>query len=184
MAKLSSVDERLVCSHLSCVRTSCKALDIRFLDPVMTASERTRYEVLDIRDVNSYHTPAPHVEDEGIVWFLNKRNGGVPLSGITSATLVPCCIFTGDCRGNPEEGGDDVKSAWPLRLGLHTWYNGRYKGLPSRKTEPILKNRSQFGSEAATRLREVGIASNRGSARHGEYVLGSCTHRPSHHGSW
>ena len=24
----------------------------------------------------------------------------------------------------PEEGGDDVKSSWPLRLGLHTCYNG------------------------------------------------------------
>src|ERR1035437_7929913 len=23
-----------------------------------------------------------------------------------------------------EEGGDDVKSAWPLRTGLHTCYNG------------------------------------------------------------
>ena len=30
------------------------------------------------------------------------------------------------------------------------------------------------GSESATRLREVGIASNRGSERHGEYVPGSC----------
>src|SRR4249919_455689 len=27
----------------------------------------------------------------------------------------------------PEEGGDDVKSAWPLCLGLHTCYNGRHK---------------------------------------------------------
>jgi hypothetical protein len=27
---------------------------------------------------------------------------------------------------NSEEGGDDVKSAWPLRPGLHTRYNGRY----------------------------------------------------------
>ena len=27
---------------------------------------------------------------------------------------------------NSEEGGDDVKSAWPLRLGLHPRYNGRY----------------------------------------------------------
>ena len=43
---------------------------------------------------------------------------------------------------------------------------------------------SQFGLESATRLYEVGIASNRGSARHGEYVLGSCTHRPSNHESW
>src|SRR4029077_7037239 len=47
----------------------------------------------------------------------------------------------------------------------------------------IPKNRPQFGSESATRLREVGIASNRGSARRGEYVLGPCTHRPSRHGS-
>ena len=42
---------------------------------------------------------------------------------------------------------------------------------------------SQFGSQAATRLREVGIASNRGSACRGEYVPGPCTHRPSHHES-
>ncbi len=27
-----------------------------------------------------------------------------------------------------EEGGDDVKSARPLRPGRHTCYNGRYKG--------------------------------------------------------
>src|ERR687885_974799 len=43
---------------------------------------------------------------------------------------------------------------------------------------------SQFGSHSATRVREGGIASNRGSARRGEYVPGPCTHRPSHHGSW
>ena len=39
----------------------------------------------------------------------------------------------------PEEGGDDVKSAWPLCPGLHTRYNGQYNGLPSREAEPILK---------------------------------------------
>ena len=37
----------------------------------------------------------------------------------------------------PEDGGDDVKSSWPLRPGLHTCYNGRYKGLPSREVELI-----------------------------------------------
>ena len=37
----------------------------------------------------------------------------------------------------------------------------------------------QFRLRAATRPHEVGIASNRGSACRGEYVLGSCTHRPS-----
>ena len=45
------------------------------------------------------------------------------------------------------------------------------------------KKVSQFGLQAATRLHEVGIASNRGSACHGEYVPGPCTHRPSHHES-
>lgn len=87
-------------------------------------------------------------------------------------------------RVNREEGGDDVKSSWPLRLGLHTYYNGAYKGQQNREVEPIPKNASQSGSESATRLREVGIASNPGSACRGEYVPGPCTHRPSHHESW
>src|SRR5690625_6605980 len=34
------------------------------------------------------------------------------------------------------------------------------------------KSHSQFGLQAATRLHEVGIASNRGSECHGEYVPG------------
>src|SRR5207302_4896343 len=74
-------------------------------------------------------------------------------------------------------------SSWPLCPGLHTCYNGGHKPLQTRKREPIGKSLSQFGSESATRLREAGIASNRGSACRGEYVPGSCTHRPSHHES-
>ena len=42
----------------------------------------------------------------------------------------------------------------------------------------------QFRLEAATCLHEVGIASNRESAGRGEYVLASCTHRPSRQQSW
>ena len=53
-----------------------------------------------------------------------------------------------------------------------------------REVELIPKSRSQFRLESATRLYEGGIASNRGSARRGEYVPGPCTHRPSRHGSW
>ncbi len=45
------------------------------------------------------------------------------------------------------------------------------------------QTRSQFGSEAETRLREVGVASNRRSAHCGECVPGPCTHRPSRHES-
>ena len=63
-----------------------------------------------------------------------------------------------------EEGGDDVKSAWPLYPGLHTRYNGRYNGLLSREAEPIPQSRSQFRSQAATRLREAGVASKCASA--------------------
>ena len=38
-----------------------------------------------------------------------------------------------------EEGEDDVKSAWPLCLGLHTRYNGWYNGLQGSDPELILK---------------------------------------------
>ncbi len=46
---------------------------------------------------------------------------------------------------NREEGGDDVKSSWPLRPGLHTCYNGWYRGPLLRKEMPISKSHSQFG---------------------------------------
>ena len=41
---------------------------------------------------------------------------------------------------NSEEGGDDVNSSCPLCLGLHTYYNGYYRGKLSRKVEQIPKN--------------------------------------------
>jgi hypothetical protein len=73
-----------------------------------------------------------------------------------------------DSRGTagvkPEEGGDDVKSSWPLCLGLHTCYNGADKATLTRKGSPIAKTVPQFGLRAATRPHEAGIASNRGSA--------------------
>ncbi len=40
----------------------------------------------------------------------------------------------------PEEGGDDVKSSWPLQVGLHTYYNGGDNGQRKRELEPIPKN--------------------------------------------
>ncbi len=69
----------------------------------------------------------------------------------------------GPLADKAEEGGDDVKSAWPLRPGPHTYYNGRYKAQQDREVEQIAKSRSQFGLESAIRLHEAGIASNRGS---------------------
>ena len=40
----------------------------------------------------------------------------------------------------PEEGGDDVKSSWPLRVGLQTCYNGSDNAQPLRKEELIAKS--------------------------------------------
>ena len=40
-----------------------------------------------------------------------------------------------------EEGGDDVKSAWPLWAGPHTCYNGGDSGQRGSDAELILKSR-------------------------------------------
>ena len=73
--------------------------------------------------------------------------------------------FSGEtARSNREEGGDDVKSAWLLRPGLLTRYNGRYRPQRNREVKLIGKSRPQFGLQAATRLHEAGVASNRRSA--------------------
>ena len=40
----------------------------------------------------------------------------------------------------PEEGGDDVKSSWPLRVGLQTCYNGNDSEQPLRKEALISKS--------------------------------------------
>jgi hypothetical protein len=40
-----------------------------------------------------------------------------------------------------EEGGDDVKSSWPLRAGLHTCYNGGDNGMQKGDLSQISKSR-------------------------------------------
>ena len=40
-----------------------------------------------------------------------------------------------------EEGGDDVKSSWPLRAGLHTCYNGGDRGMQRGDPSQISKSR-------------------------------------------
>src|SRR5947209_20485280 len=65
----------------------------------------------------------------GVRCWVKSRNERNPrrrlkMSGETAAS-------------NVEEGGDDVKSARPLRPGRHTRYNGWSRGEPTRKGEPI-----------------------------------------------
>ena len=71
----------------------------------------------------------------------------------------------------------------PYDLGYTRTTMGVNKEKRNREVEQTSQTLSQFGLQAATRLHEVGIASNRRSAYCGEYVPGPCTHRPSHHES-
>ena len=66
---------------------------------------------------------------------------------LSSARVVRCSVKSGNernphpscqqfgwalyetARDKREEGVDDVKSSWPLRVGLHTCYNGGDSGL-------------------------------------------------------
>src|SRR5947199_5349290 len=70
----------------------------------------------------------------------------VGLSPATSATLAFSCHHSvGHSRGTagdkPEEGGDDVKSSWPLQAGLHTCYNGGDRGTRMGNHKQISKSR-------------------------------------------
>ena len=85
--------------------------------------------------------------------FGNADTGGAWLS---SARAVRCWVKSRNER-NPyfqlltveaehsgetasdklEEGGDDVKSSWPLCPGLHTCYNGIIRGKHLRKDKRI-----------------------------------------------
>jgi hypothetical protein len=90
----------------------------------------------------------------------------------------------GTAGDKPEEGGDDVKSSWPLWAGLHTCYNGGDSGLQTRESEQIPKSR--LSSDCSLQLESMKAESLVivDQQCHGEYVPGPCTHRPSHHGSW
>ena len=99
---------------------------------------------------------------------------------------LPACR-DGDSGGTAtarcEEGGDDVKSARPLRPGRHTCYNGGYRGERGSDAErnpkgPPSSDRSL--QPDSVKLDSLVIAHQ---PWRGEYVPGPCTHRPSSHGS-
>ena len=49
-----------------------------------------------------------------------------------------------------EEGGDDVKSSWPLRAGLHTCYNGG--DSEQRHSDVMLISKSRLSSDCTLQL--------------------------------
>ena len=93
-----------------------------------------------------------------LVKSTNERNPFEQLPAGKAGNSAHTALLT------QEEGGDDVKSVWPLRPGPHTCYNGRYRGSRRREAEETPQSRPQFGSGSATRPREVGFASNGASA--------------------
>ena len=103
----------------------------------------------------------------------------------------PCCQLPSRKGGDSdrtatvrcEEGGDDVKSARPLRPGRHTCYNGDYRGLPPGDRERISK--SHLSSDRSLQPDSVKLDSLVIAHQpwRGEYVPGPCTHRPSSHES-
>ena len=91
-----------------------------------------------------FHLVGP---DTGAAWlssarvvrcWVKSRNERNPCRMSPSGQAGHSCETAGD---KPEEGGDDVKSSWPLRVGLQTYYNGGDSGQQSRKGAQILKNR-------------------------------------------
>ena len=57
----------------------------------------------------------------------------------------------------PEEGGDDVKSSWPLWGGLHTCYNGSDRG--TQRGNPQLISKSCLSSDWTLQLESMKVES-------------------------
>src|SRR3990172_5549386 len=135
-------------------------------------------------------------------WYRTERGGtlrgaSTGAAWLSSARAVRCWVksrnernpcrqlnFSDGTAGiNPEEGGDDVKTAWPLRPGLHTRYNGRYNRLPRREPELIRKAGPSSDCRLQLACMKAESLVTAGQQYCGEYVPGPCTHRPSRHGS-
>ena len=75
--------------------------------------------------------------------WVKSRNERNPLA-------LVAIIQLGTLGGLPvisrEEGGDDVKSSWPLQVGLHTCYNGGDNGQRRGDLELIPKSRLSSGA--------------------------------------
>ena len=126
---------------------------------------------------------------EGAAWLSSARAVRCRLKCHNERN--PCCQLPSGRAGHSggtaiarcEEGGDDVKSARPLRPGLHTCYNGGHRGQGVRECARIEKSplSSDWGLQPdPTKLDSLVIAHQ---PWRGEYVPGPCTHRPSSHES-
>ncbi len=70
--------------------------------------------------------------------WVKSRNERNPHLQLPASKVGHSAETAGD---KPEEGGDDVKTSWPLWAGLHTCYNGGDRGRQGCEPAPISKSR-------------------------------------------
>ena len=88
--------------------------------------------------------------ETGAAWLSSARAVRCWVKSPNERNPHPVLYFSQETAlHNGEEGGDDVKSAWLLHLGLHTRYNGRYRGSRSRE---VLANPIKIGPSSDCRL--------------------------------
>ena len=116
----------------------------------------------------------------GAAWLSSACTVRRTLKWVNKRNPHPVLNFTGNC---PLKAWRKVRMTssqhGPYVLGYTHPTMGVTAGLQRGNVKLIPETRPQFRLKAAIRLHEVEIASNRGSAGRGEYVLRSCTHRPS-----
>ena len=101
------------------------------------------------------HTGAAWLSSARVVrCWVKSRNERNPRLQLPSGKAGHSEGTAGD---KPEEGGDDVKSSWPLWAGLHTCYNGGDNGQQGRDAEPIPKSR--LSSDCSLQLESMKVES-------------------------
>ena len=76
----------------------------------------------------------------GAAWLSSARALRCSVKSVNERNPCPVLYLSQETADfKSEEGKDDVKSAWPLYPGLHTCYNGWYRGQRNREVERIPK---------------------------------------------
>ena len=86
--------------------------------------------------------------------WVKSRNERNPFCQLPTGNAGNSDDTAGD---KPEEGGDDVKSSWPLRPGLHTYYNGGDNEQLGSDTVQISK--SHLSSDCSLQLENMKLES-------------------------
>ncbi len=130
---------------------------------------------------NSKQREEPYQLLTCLVWFpemdsFSSAGENTGAAWLSSARVVRCWVKSrnerkpsplvaiiqlGTLGGLPvisrEEGGDDVKSSWPLRAGPHTCYNGGDSGM--RRGDPEQISKSRLSSDCALQLERMKVES-------------------------